>query len=117
MPTSFEFSVKLNKSGKKVTVKTLRPASTDDPEWENKIAGDVDAGVNALAFMDWKIKVQAPMREAKDEAGAQSVCDRYKYGAKGGGVAAPTLSKADQEEGEFTPEQLEIIRRIGTRTE
>jgi len=116
MATPFVFSVKLNKSGKSVKVTTMRPASTDDPEWENKIAGDTQEGVNSLAFMDWKIKAQAPMREAKDEAEAQSVCDRYKYGAKGGGVAAPTLSAADQEEGEFTEKQLEIIRRIGTRT-
>ena len=111
--TPHEFSVTLKKSGKKVTLRTMRPSSTTDPAWDDKIAGDVDTGITSLAFMDWKIKAQAPCREAEDQAEAQSILDRYSYGAKGGGVVAPKLTEEDKEEGDFSEAQLAILKARG----
>ncbi len=114
MPTPFTFSVKLN-TGEKVTVNTTRPSSTDDPEWGKYVAGDMDAGVNELAHQNRIIKVQAPCRKGKNQVEAQSIHDRYTWGAKGGGVVAPTLSDEAKDEGEFTDAQLEILAAAGMR--
>lgn len=93
------FKVTVNK--KEFTVDYREPTGLGDDAWSKMVAGEgsemvtvelpkvVADNVNTLAVKDWRIAVQAYIRNAspapQNSAQAQSLADAYRYGAGGGG--------------------------------
>lgn len=90
------------------------PENLNDPLW-NEIVSDPDSDINDLALQAWVVKCQAGARNHLDKGpdAVQRFVDGYKYGARTGGFAAPSMSQEDAQAHGFTEEQLAFLRQSG----
>ncbi len=106
------------RGGESVEVSKEVPDNLEDPRWGN-IVMKPEEDIHELALQALIVKCQAGARARLDQgdAAVQAYVDGYKYGARSGGFAAPTVSASEAQDQAFTEEQLAFLRAAGMRVE